>query len=236
LAEQGNAPDETPLPTARQVKAYLRENPEFLSSNIMLLAELLPDLSPESNVVDLQTAVIKRLRREVEELKASARALISTTRSNMSTQERTHEAALAVLGATDMEGLARVIADDLPVILAVDVVTLAFEPGLPKPAALYVQELQVGETATLLGDGIAARLRDKVQGEQPLFGAGARLVKSDAMVRLHLGDDLPPGILALGTRTENTFHPQQGVELLSFLTKVVGHMVRRWATADNASA
>lgn len=232
MAEQGNAPDDTPRPTPRQVKAYLREHPEFLSNNIALLAELMPDLSPESNVVDLQSAVVRRLRKEVEELKASAKALITTTRSNMSTQERTHQAALAVLDAEGMDSLSRIITDELPVVLQVDVVTIAFEPGLPKPAALYVQELRSGELDAMLGENVAARLREKVEGEQPLYGAGARLVTSDALVRLQPGGGLPEGVLALGTRTEGTFHPQQGTELLGFLARVVEHTVRRWATAD----
>lgn len=236
MAEQGSAPDDTPRLTPRQVKAYLREHPEFLSNNIPLLAELLPDLSPESNVVDLQSAVVKRLRKEVEDLKASAKALITTTRSNMSTQERTHQAALAVLSADGMDSLARIITDELPVVLQVDVVTIAFEPGLPKPAALYVQELRTGELDAMMGENVAARLRETVDGEQPLYGAGAMLVKSDALVRLHLDGGLPDGVLALGTRTEGVFHPQQGTELLSFLARVVEHMVRRWATADQTES
>lgn len=48
------------------------------------------------------------------------------------------------------------------------------------------------------------------------------------------GGGLPEGVLALGTRTEGTFHPQQGTELLSFLARVVEHAVRRWATADQS--
>lgn len=231
MAEQGNAAPEAPRPTARQVKEYLRAHPEFLLDNMTLLADLLPDLSPESNVVDLQSAVVKRLKKEVEDLKASAKALITTTRSNMSTQERTHQAALAVLDAESMDGLARVITDELPVVLQVDVVTIAFEPGLPKPAALYVMELQTGSLDGLMGEKVSALLRESLQGDQPLYGAGSPLVKSDALVRLSPGEGLPEGVLALGTRTEGTFHPQQGTELLGFLARVVEHQVRRWALA-----
>lgn len=229
MAETEQPKPEAPPVTARQVREYLRAHPRFLADNMPLVAELLPDLSPDSNVVDLQSAVVKRLKKEVDDLKASAKALITTTRSNMSTQERTHQAALAVLEAGSMEALARVISDELPVVLQVDVVTMAFEPGLPKPAALYVLELQTGGLDAMMGPRTAALLRDRIDGEQPLYGAGSALVKSDALVRLSPGEGLPEGVLALGTRTQDTFHPQQGTELLGFLARVVEHQVRRWA-------
>lgn len=231
MAEQGKTAAEASTPTARQVKDYLRAHPDFLTDNMPLLAELLPDLSPEGNVVDLQSAVLRRLKKEVDDLKASARALITTTRSNMSTQERTHQAALAVLEAQSIDGLARIITDELPVVLQVDVVTVAFEPGLPKPAALYVQEVETGGLDAMMGRKVEALLRDSLTTEQPLYGAGSALVKSDALVRLVPGEGLPDGVLALGTRTEGTFHPQQGTELLGFLARVIEHQVRRWALA-----
>lgn len=232
MADQENAAAAEPRVTARQVKEYLRAHPQFLADNMPLLAELLPGLAPrgDGKVVDLQGFVVERLRREVEELKVSAKALITTTRSNMSIQEQTLQAALAVLDAKGMDSLARIVTDELPVVLQVDVVTFAFEPGLPKPAALYVQELPSGGVDQVLGDKVAARLREKVEGEQPLYGAAAALVASDALVRLEPGAGLPQGVLALGTRTEGTFHPQQGTELLGFLARVVEHAVARWAT------
>lgn len=231
MADQENAAAEAPRVTARQVKEYLRSHPQFLADNMPLLAELLPGLAPrgDGKVVDLQGFVVERLRREVEELKASAKALINTTRNNMSIQERTLQAALAVLDAKGPDSLARIITDELPVLLQVDVVTFAFEPGLPKPAALYVQEVPAGSIDGLIGERVASRLRDKLEGEQPLYGAAAALVASDALVRLEPGNGLPQGVLALGTRTEGAFHPQQGTELLSFLAQVVDHAVRRWA-------
>lgn len=231
MADQENAAPEDPRVTARQVKDYLRAHPQFLADNMPLLAELLPGLAPrgEGNVLDLQSFVVERLRREVEELKLSAKALISNARSNMSIQERTLQAALAVLDAKGMDSLARIVTDELPVVLQVDVVTFAFEPGLPKTAAVYVQELPSGGLDQLMGERVAARLREAVGGEQPLYGAAASLVASDALVRLEPGEGLPQGVLALGTRTEGSFHPQQGTELLGFLARVVEHTVRRWA-------
>lgn len=231
MADQDSAAADTPRITARQVKEYLRAHPQFLADNMPLVAELLPGLAArdDGNVVDLRDYVVERLRREVEELKASAKALITTTRSNMSTQERTLQAALAVLAAGGMDALARVITDELPVVLQVDVVTFAFEPGLPKPAALFVQELPAGSIDALMGARVTARLRETVDGEQPLYGAAAALVASDALVRLEPAHGMPQGVLALGTRTEGSFHPQQGTELLGFLARVVEHAVERWA-------
>jgi len=221
------------LPSEDQVVAYLRRNADFLYSH----PELLLVLSPPSRwtsadgVIDMQVFIIDRLRDELEQVKGAAEHIIHTSRSNLSTQARTHQAVVALLEATDVVTLARAVAEDLPQHLDVDVANLCFEPphltGNELP--LGIRRLAVGDVTRLLGgtDRDCA-LNDEMPGEPLLFGDAASLIQSSAIVRLMTDDVCPVGVIALGSRHGRTFHTGQGTELLSFLAHVIGACLSRF--------
>ncbi len=226
-SETADTPSQPPA-SDEQVVAYLQGHPNFLLDH----PDLLGKLSPPSRfnggpVVDLQQHVISRLREEMEHLRGCAEHLITTSRSNMSTQTRTHEAALAILEAGSMGGLARVVAEDLPTLLDVDIATIGFEEGDPSlPSIPGIQTLPAGLLEQTLGAG-DVMLRSSAVGDPVVFGDGAGLVASYALVRLS-PRDLPSGLLAMGSRNERGFHGGQGTELLGFLARVVEDCVLRW--------
>jgi hypothetical protein len=47
-------------------------------------------------------------------------------------------------------------------------------------------------------------------------------------VRLRFNSQTPAGLLALGSRQEEKFHPGQGTELLQFLARALERCVRAW--------
>lgn len=229
-------PDDATLAAASvdeaQVVGYLRQTPDFLFRHPELSLVLAPpsrwpdgDTPDEHRVIDMQVFMIERLREEIDRIKGAAEHLILTSRSNMSTQNRTHKAVLTLLSADSLEMLARTVADDLAHILDVDAAVLALEPGcaaideLDAPGLSHLPEGWV-ET-TLGGPDRDCALAEAVPGDPVLFNGAATLVASSAMVRLTPGPDLPSGLLALGSRHDSTFHPGQGTELLTFLAHVV---------------
>lgn len=214
--------------TAEQVAAFLRDHPDFLRDHPEVAADVLPGRDLGGGVADLQAHTLRALRAELATMRSGAEELILNARNNMTIQTRTHDAVLAVLAADSFEVLVRTITDDLPHLLQVDLIMLCFEPGLPKGAAVYVQELQAGAVDRLLGPGVATQLRSLVEKEPALYGSGRGLVASDALVRLPVGGALPAALLALGSRHAGAFRCGQGTELLTFLAAVIGHGVRRW--------
>ncbi|HLO77945.1 MAG TPA: DUF484 family protein [Magnetospirillum sp.] len=214
-------------PTEAQVAAYLRRHGDFLLRH----PDLVLSLSPPSRwaeagaVVDMQAFMIDRLKEEVNRIKGAAEDLILTSRSNMSTQNRTHQAVLVLLEAADLPALAQVVADDLPPILDVDVACLCFEDSdqsLPELESAGIRRIPAGSVNLLMGgpDRNCA-LNEELPGDPALFGAGAGLVASSALVRLTPGGAIPDGVLTLGSRHGCTFHAGQGTELISFLARVI---------------
>jgi uncharacterized protein YigA (DUF484 family) len=222
------------------VEAYLRRPPAILSALLpSILADhpeltaetllaALPEKPADGNVADFQAHALRHLRKELHELKTGAQDLLQNARTNLSIQTRTHEAALAALAAPSFDVLVRTLSDDLPLLLDVDLVMLCIEQGLPKRAAIYVQELSPGAVDRLVGPRALSRLRPDIDAEPALYGSGVGIVSSDALVRVPLSAPLPPALLALGSRRTGTFHPGQGTDLLVFLAAVVGRCLDRW--------
>ena len=239
----GDTPDDKTAPkdtadgvTEVQVLEYLKAHPKLLLNNPKLLSDIAPDRRFDSEtVVDMQRFVVQRLRRQVDELKASSEHLVTTTRSNMSILEKTHDCALAVLEAEDFPALGRILAEEIPLFLGVDAAAIGIEVnpqnnGLPSGADAALRLLTPGTVDMLIGSSEPNRLRTKADGGTALYGAAEGLVVSDALVRLEPKGAMPLGLFAVGSRDEGYFSENQGTELLGFLAEVVRYAVARWWT------
>ncbi len=229
-----NAPGEL---DAAAVADYLLQHPEFLNQHPDVLEALSPPARWSGDgVVDMQQYLINRNRSEMDELRDCAQDVIETSRSNMSTQTRTHAAVLALLATRQWDDIVHVVSHDWPLLLDVDVVSMAFEPPTrpdPRLAGAELRTLAAGTIDRLLGDDQDVRLMREINDDGTLFGSGAGLARSAALMRMRPAVSLPSGILALGAR-DATFHPGQGAELLSFLCRVLEACTAR-ALDDAAS-
>lgn len=219
---------------AEAVAAYLRQHPDFFVGRAALFDSLrLPGVAAdrEGRVLDLRAAMLERLRGEVEEMTRLRDAMVAAGRANQQAQARAHQAVLALLQAETFEELIERATGDLATILDVDVASLGVEQraeDLPPVRIGGVCQLERGTVDALIGPGRGVLLREAVEGDPLLFGAGAGLVRSDALVRLTISPATPPAILALGSRVEGHFEPSQGTELLIFLGAVLAECVRAW--------
>lgn len=221
---------------ASNVSEYLRENPEFLIEHPDLLEILAAPSRWEDgeagNVVDMQTSMLDRMRDESSNLKDAANLLISTTRSNMMVQTRTHAAVIAILGADDLERLIHVVCFDLPLLLDIDAASLCLETGqegFPELGNTDIRWFSPGTVDRVLGGvGENAKLVEHTKDDGTVFGEAAGIVKSAALGRLQPGHGIPNGLLALGSRNRGAFHGGQGTELLVFITRVLELTIHRW--------
>ena len=215
-----------------EVIAYLSQHPDFLVEHPEMLDVLTPPAVQHGDrIVDMQHFVLERQRSEIARLKAQQRTLLATSRANLTSQNRIHAAVLALLAATSFEQLIQVVTTDLVVLLDADVVTIGVErSGRAKPRLSHhgVQILEAGTVQRVLGPERDVVLHADVIGDPKLFGDGAGLVHSAAIVRLAVSAAAPAGLLCIGTRRAGKFHPGQGTELLSFLARALGITIAAW--------
>jgi hypothetical protein len=228
--KDGPAPKRAKI-TGDQVTDYLRDHPEFLADHPQALEnQTLPTRWSDDRVVDIQQFALEHLRGEIDNLRSCAMDLIDTSRGNLSSQTHTHSAVLALMGAKTFEQLMRVVSDQLPLLLDIDVATVGFEPGLsplPGLVAADVCRLPKGTVDGLAGKGQDVVLHHEMADDGTVFAAGAGLVRSAALARLHPTAGRPVGLLALGSRGDGVFHTGQGTELVIFLARVLERCIDR---------
>ncbi len=233
MSRQDNEPG---IPAAsglsdEQVSGFLADNPDFLARNPELLKSMTaPSRWSGDRVADIQQFMLEQLRGEIDNLRDCAQDVIETSRSNMSVQTRTHTAVLALLSATDMEQLGRVIAEDLPLLLDIDVAVIGFETDPDaafKWASPAIRRFFPGDVEHFIGPDDNVVLKREVNDDGDIFGEGAGLVHSAALARLRPGPRTPQGLMALGSRGV-AFYPGQGTELIGFLARVMERCIDRW--------
>ena len=209
---------------------FLHNNSDFLVRHPDLVESLQPPSRWSGDtVIDMQQFVLERLRGEIDNLRASSMDLIDTSRRNLSVQNRTHAAALALLAANDFAHMLRIVSDDLPLLLDVDTVVIGFEPPRIPLSGLVLPEVRQfpsGLPDQVLGQADVVLLRE-TSDDGTIFGAGAGLVRSAALARLRPSEHLPGGLLALGSRGSGVFHAGQGTDLIAFLARVAERCTER---------
>jgi uncharacterized protein YigA (DUF484 family) len=209
---------------------YLKRHPNFLVDHAELIALLTPPSRRQGdNIVDMQHFMLDRLKADLQRVTGQQRDLISTSRFNLSSQQRVHGGVLALIAATSFDQLIQIVTIDLTVLLDVDVVTLCIESGdrLARAPMAGIQLLTPGTVDDLLSRDRDARLEDEVAGDPAIFGNGAGLVKSEALLRLSVAG-AAPGLLALGSRRPGKFKAGQGTELLCFLARTLEITISQW--------
>ena len=219
-------------PSAAEVMAYLKQNPNFLLEHPDLLEVLTPPTRQSGErVLDMQQFMVQHHRSEIARLKSQHRALVTTSRANLASQARVHSAVLALLGASSFEQLIQIVTTDLAVLLDADVVTIAVESAGPQRPRLSHQGVQILEPGTVdrvLGVDRDVMLQGDAEGDPMLFGDGAGLVRSAALLRLSVSAAAPAGLLCIGMRRPGKFHGGQGTELLGFLARALGITIAAW--------
>lgn len=229
MAESTAATSEEP--SAESVAAYLRMHPSFLVEHPELAQILVPPARRDDGIPDIHDYLIGRLRGDVSDLKVQQNELVQTSRANLASQARVHAAITALLAATTLEHAIEVVVTDFAVHLEVDQIVLGFEAAERVAATAARHGLSVlakGKVDELIPGRKDVMMISDRPGDPQLFGAGATLVRSQVLLRLDVKRDAPIGVLALGVRTPNKFHPGQGTELLVFLAQVVALTLRAW--------
>lgn len=222
--------------TKEQVVAYLKRHPEFLLENPSLVEVLKAPKKTElgAGVVDLQHYMVGGLQKELQTLRGKYDDIVDYCRDNLSTQSQVHHAILSLIRARDLEQLLQVITVDLVSLFDVDVVRLAmetdgavhYETSYPDAHYSGISFIETGTVDDVMGAEGDILLAEDTEANMPhafddIFSDCVSLVKSCAMLRLHLETVNKQVLLCFGVRHKGRFHQNQGVDLLAFLAEIV---------------
>lgn len=215
----------------KEVLAWLKANPHFLTKHPDILEHMTP---PKENmgkgVADFQHYMVQRLKKDKDSITETTRDLIEVSRANMNNVTRIQEATLKLLEARNFIQFIQAITMDLGTILDVDMAVLVVETSGQDIPGIVASGIKVVPQGTINQwmSGHTVMLQSDIQGSEAIYGGGARLVRSQAVLRVDISMQTPPAVLCFGSRDPEMFRDGQGTELISYLARVVERCFRLW--------
>lgn len=210
---------------------FLRADPSFLQKHPEIFEFLAPPAgSSDRKVADFQSYMIARLRADKDAVIQTTREIVENSRANMNNQHRVHQAVLLLLEANSFDDFIRTITMDISAILDVDITALIVESNgrdIPHVHTSGIRVVPEGTIDRWMGDK-SALLQSNIQGIEAIYGGGANLVASQALLRVDISMNTPPAILAFGSRDPNGFEEGQATDQVAFLARVVERCFRSW--------
>lgn len=243
---EATAPDAAVMEQARDLRAEILSNPTLVLEDQDVMQALIDaNAAPrQRKVVDLRGALVSRLETRLDRLETTHRSVIAAAYDNLAGTSQIHKAALAVLDQNRLVDVLRVLTLETPDMVAVDCARVCIETDEADPGPMPGLDPALSETVMILptggidayyalsGSGARrVRLRASEPEAEAIFGAAGAWVKSEALVRLDLGEGRR-GLLAFGAEDPERFAPDHGVDLLSFFGGVVERVLRRWLAPE----
>ena len=226
---------------AQELRAKIIAEPEVILEDRDLMRALIAanERAMGANIVDLRGIAMERLEARLDRLEDTHRSVIAAAYENLAGTNQVHRAILRMLDPTGFEDFLKDLGGEVAQILRVDAVRLVLEtrqndhdPALERLGdVLCVAE--PGFVATYMSGGRpvpqrAVVLRQTLPGAETIYGRTGDWIRSEAALRLDLGDGRLPGMLALGAEDPHQFRAHQGSDLLTFFGGVFERAMRRW--------
>ena len=216
--------DNEPVSGDQQVADYLRADPEFFVRNAELVGSLrIPHGQP--GAVSLLEHQVSVLRGQTEELRDKLQQLVANARDNEELSQRMHRLTLSLIEARSLDEIFATLYQSLSEQFQADVAAVRL--FVPARAG---RDRGLGEFVTP-DAALHARFERALAADKPicgrppaaqsefLFGEHAAETRSAAL--LALGDARRFGLLAIGSRDAERFHPGMGTLFLRNLAEVV---------------
>ncbi len=225
---------------ADDLRAKIIANPDVLLDDVDVMRALVGanDDAQGGNVVDLRAIAMDRLAARLDKLEDTHRTVIAAAYENLAGTNQVHRAILRMLEPTSFPQFLTDLSGEVADILRVDALRLVIESEDPDKAGLSDTQISVMpegfvEGYITLGRNMPARkvtLRPFQKAGSALYGERGAYLKSEACLKIDLGEGRMPAMLVMGSEDETLFTPQQGTDLLGFFAGVIELTVRRWLT------
>lgn len=226
------------------VREEILSNPKaFLEDNDIMRALITADRAKQANnVIDLRSIAMDRMEDRLNKLEDTHRTVIAAAYDNVSSMNQIHRAVLSVLEPEDFNGFLQFIENELATTLGVETVNLCLEtqavlsgqgPSLSKEFGTGVTFMAIGEVDDYITQGRAVNsravtMRSVKSNAGVLYKDCTDTIRSEALLKLNLGDGNLPGMLVIGSKNADQFAPAQGSDLLLFLGSAFARILRRW--------
>lgn len=236
--------------TANNLAEVLREKilatPEVILEDQHVMRALVGanERAMGENVIDMRGMAMERLEARLDRLEDTHRSVIAAAYENLAGTNQIHRAILCLMDPVDFAGFLDVLRGELMEILRVDALALVLETEQSNGDAVVermgdvLKITEAGFVSRYIEDGRKPGPEPRIVTLRPvepdqdqlarLFGDRAAEIRSEACLRLDLGDGRLPGMLLMGSSDAGQFTAQHATDLLAFFGGVFERCMRRW--------
>ena len=201
------------------VTNFLKKNKNFFLKHPDLLKELqFPTKNRESDkVIDLQVYRYKKINQENIDLQNQMTQILLAGKSHMQSQKRILKSSTKILNCKSLKKVFEVILSDFKILLGCEYINCFSTNN--NVGINEVQKIDTRVAKSYFRDKAITNLNQNPKGVLLFFPNKSPQIKSYILLKINFQEDI--FIVAMGSKDINKFNPDQQVDLIEYLIKII---------------
>ena len=207
------------------VQNFLKKNKNFFIKHPELLKELQFPLKDEGSdkVIDLQVYRYKKINQENIDLQNQMTQILLAGKSHMQSQKRILKSSLKILNSKSLTKVFSVILSDFKTLLGCEYINCFSTNN--NIGINEVQKIDSRVAKSYFRDKAMTNLNQNPKGVLLFFPNKSLQIKSYILLKINFHEDI--FIVAMGSKDINKFNPDQQVDLIEYLIKVIENNIHQ---------
>ena len=201
------------------VQNFLKKNKNFFIKHPELLKELQFPLKDEGSdkVIDLQVYRYKKINQENIDLQNQMTQILLAGKSHMQSQKRILKSSLKILNSKSLAKVFNVILSDFKLLLGCEYINCFSTNN--NIGINEVQKIDTRVAKSYFRDKAMTNLNQNPKGVLLFFPNKSPQIKSYILLKINFQEDM--FVVAMGSKDINKFNPDQQVDLIEYLIKII---------------
>ena len=207
------------------VQNFLKKNKNFFIKHPELLKELQFPLKDEGSdkVIDLQVYRYKKINQENIDLQNQMTQILLAGKSHMQSQKRILKSSLKILNSKSLAKVFSVILSDFKTLLGCEYINCFSTNN--NISINEVQKVDTRVAKSYFRDKAMTNLNQNPKGVLLFFPNKSPQIKSYILLKINFQEDM--FVVAMGSKDINKFNPDQQVDLIEYLIKVIENKIHQ---------
>ena len=201
------------------VQKFLKKNKNFFIKHPELLKELQFPLKDEGSdkVIDLQVYRYKKINQENIDLQNQMTQILLAGKSHIQSQKRILKSSLKILNSKSLAKVFNVILSDFKLLLGCEYINCFSTNN--NIGINEVQKIDTRVAKSYFRDKAMTNLNQNPKGVLLFFPNKSPQIKSYILLKINFQEDM--FVVAMGSKNINKFNPDQQVDLIEYLIKII---------------
>ena len=207
------------------VQKFLKKNKNFFIKHPELLKELQFPLKDEGSdkVIDLQVYRYKKINQENIDLQNQMTQILLAGKSHIQSQKKILKSSLKILNSKSLAKVFNVILSDFKTLLGCEHINCFSTNN--NVGINEVQKIDTRVAKSYFRDKAITNLNQNPKGVLLFFPNKSPQIKSYILLKINFQEDM--FVVAMGSKDINKFNPDQQVDLIEYLIKVIENKIHQ---------